>query len=274
LIPGKTVAEMESALFSLEGKRIAITGAAGHLGSALAAVVADAGADLYLVDRDAPGLEAVASTLGARAKGAVEVFVADLEDEGSRKAFVEALGSKTSRLDGLVHNAAFVGTSDLEGWAVGFKDQSLETWRRALEVNVTAPFHLTQLMLPLLEAAIAPSFVTIGSVHGIVGPDWRLYEGLEMANPAAYAASKAALIQLTTWLATTLAPKIRCNSVSPGGLERSQPSKFVTRYRERTPMGQMGSENDIVGAIVYLLSDASSYVTGQNIVVDGGYSTW
>jgi short-subunit dehydrogenase len=109
---------MASELFSLEGKKIAITGAAGHLGSALAALVANAGADLYLVDRDAPGLEAVASTLGARAKGAVEVFVADLEDEGSRKAFVEALGLKTSRLDGLVHNAAFVGTSELEGWAV------------------------------------------------------------------------------------------------------------------------------------------------------------
>jgi NAD(P)-dependent dehydrogenase (short-subunit alcohol dehydrogenase family) len=95
-----------------------------------------------------------------------------------------------------------------------------------------------------------------------------------MANPAAYAASKAALIQLTTWLATTLTPAIRCNSVSPGGLSRSQPSKFVARYEERTPMGRMGSENDIVGAIVYLLSDASSYVTGQNILVDGGYSSW
>jgi NAD(P)-dependent dehydrogenase (short-subunit alcohol dehydrogenase family) len=265
---------MASELFSLEGKKIAITGAAGHLGAALATVVAEAGADLYLVDRDAGGLDSVASSFGARAKGSVDLFVADLEDQDARAAFVSELGSKTARLDGLVHNAAFVGTSDLEGWAVGFKDQSLETWRRALEVNVTAPFHLTQLMLPLLDAASGPSVVTIGSVHGIVGPDWRLYEGFEMANPAAYAASKAALIQLTTWLATTLAPVIRCNSVSPGGIERSQPSKFVARYEERTPLGRMGRENDIVGAIVYLLSDASSYVTGQNIVVDGGYSSW
>jgi len=261
-------------LFSLERKRIAITGAAGHLGSALATVAAEAGADLYLIDRDAAGLDSVALSLGVRGKGSVDVLVADLEDGYSREALVGVLGSKTTQLDGIVHNAAFVGTSELEGWAVGLRDQSLETWRRALEVNVTAPFHLTQLMLPLLEAASAPSVVTIGSVHGIVGPDWRLYEGLEMANPAAYAASKAALIQLTTWLATTLAPSIRCNSVSPGGLERSQPSKFVTRYGERTPMGRMGSEKDIVGAVVYLLSDSSSYVTGQNIVVDGGYSSW
>ena len=265
---------MASELFSLEGKKILITGAAGHLGSALATVVAGAGADLYLVDRDAEGLDAVTASLGAPANRSVEVFVAELEDEVSRAALVEALGAKTSRLDGLVHNAAFVGTSELEGWVAGFKDQSLESWRRALEVNVTAPFHLTQLMLPLLEAASVPSVVTIGSVHGIVGPDWRLYEEVAMANPAAYAASKAALVQLSTWLATTLAPAIRCNAISPGGLERSQPGKFVTRYEERTPMGRMGSESDIVGAVVYLLSDASSYVTGQNIVVDGGYSAW
>lgn len=261
-------------MFSLEGKKIAITGAAGHLGSALATVAAEAGADLYLVDRDNQGLEALAASLRPQATGLVEVFTADLEDELSREGFVVALGSKTTRLDGLVHNAAFVGTSDLEGWAVGFKDQSLETWRRVLEVNVTAPFHLTQMMLPLLEAASAPSIVTIGSLHGVVGPDWGLYEGLAMANPAAYAASKAALIHLTTWLATTLAPSMRCNSVSPGGLERTQPEEFVARYEARTPLGRMGGESDIVGAIVYLLSDASSYVTGQNILIDGGYSTF
>lgn len=265
---------MAADLFSLAGKKIAITGAAGHLGSALATAVGEAGADLYLVDRDAAGLDAVASRLRAEAKGSVDVFVADLEDAASREALVRALGSKTQQLDGLVHNAAFVGTSDLEGWAAEFNHQSLETWRRALEVNVTAPFHLTQLMLPLLEAASASSLVAIGSTHGIVGPDWRLYQELSMASPAAYAASKGALIQLTTWLATTLAPHVRCNSVSPGGLERSQPRQFVSRYEERTPMGRMGSENDIVGAIVYLLSDASAYVTGQNIVVDGGYSAW
>lgn len=261
-------------LFSLEGKKIAITGAAGHLGATLAKVASDAGAELYLIDRDSDGLDAVARALEGSGRASVSVFTVDLEDSTSREAVVGALSNKTTRLDGLVHNAAFVGTSGLEGWAVGFRDQSLNTWRRALEVNVTAPFHLTQLMLTLLEAGTAPSIVTIGSLHGTVGPDWRLYDGLAMASPAGYAASKAALIQLTNWLATTLAPSIRCNSISPGGLSRSQPGDFVARYEERTPMGRMGTERDIVGAIVFLLSDASSYITGQNIVVDGGYSTW
>lgn len=266
------VVEMASELFSLEGKRIAITGAAGHLGSALSLAVADTGADLYLVDCDSAGLEVLGASLEVRATGSVELFTADLESQVARETFAAALSDRTQHLDGLVHNAAFVGTSKMEGWAVGFEDQSLETWRRALEVNVTAPFHLTQLLLPLLKAASASSVVTVGSVHGIIGPDWRLYESLQMGNPAAYAASKAALIQLTTWLSTTLAPSIRCNAVSPGGLERSQPRKFVTRYAARTPIGRMGRESDILGAIVFLLSDASSYVTGQNLVVDGGYT--
>lgn len=265
---------MDTDLFSLAGKKILITGAAGHLGAVLAKAVFEAGASLFLVDRDDESLKALAQSLAASASGSVEVFAADLEDETSRETLVTLLSAETERLDGLVHNAAFVGTSDLAGWAVRFQDQSLQTWRRALEVNVTAPFHLTQLMLPLLEAAKAPSVVSIGSVHGVVGPDWRLYEGLPMANPAAYAASKAALINLTTWLATTLAPLVRCNSVSPGGLARSQPREFVGRYNERTPFGRMGTERDVVGAIIYLLSDASSYVTGQNIIVDGGYSSW
>lgn len=259
-------------MFSIDGKRILITGAGGHLGSALASALAVGGATVLLADRDEEALAKVMKGLGSSAGH--QSFVVDLEDGADRERFVSEIAAYAPVVDGLVHNAAFVGTSALDGWAVPFEEQSLETWRRALEVNVTAPFHLTQALLPLLKKAQAPSVVTIGSVHGVVGPDWGLYEGLPMASPAAYAASKGALIHLTTWFATTLAPHVRCNSVSPGGLERSQPSQFVTRYQERTPMGRMGSENDIVGAIVYLLSDASAYVTGQNIVVDGGYSAW
>lgn len=259
-------------MFSITGKRILITGAGGHLGSALASALANGGATVLFADRDEEALAKVMKGLGSSAGH--QSFVVDLEDGGDRARLVSEIAAYVPAIDGLVHNAAFVGTSALDGWAVPFEEQSVETWRRALEVNVTAPFHLTQLMLPLLESARAPSVVTIGSTHGIVGPDWRLYEELEMSSPAAYAASKGALTQLTTWLATTLAPAIRFNSVSPGGLERSQPDQFVSRYEERTPMGRMARENDIVGAIVYLLSDASAYVTGQNIVVDGGYTAW
>jgi NAD(P)-dependent dehydrogenase (short-subunit alcohol dehydrogenase family) len=263
---------MSETLFSLEGRRILITGAGGHLGSALATTLAAGGATLFLVDKDERALKELVVSLGHGLEH--RSFVADLEDHADRARLVAEVASHTSVLDGIVHNAAFVGTSDLEGWAVPFAEQSVDTWRRALEVNVTAPFHLTQAFMPLMAGSQSPSVVTIGSVHGVVGPDWALYEGLAMASPAAYAASKGALLHLTTWLATTLAPHIRCNSVSPGGLERAQPGDFVDRYSKRTPLGRMGSEKDIVGAIVYLLSDASAYVTGQNLTVDGGYSAW
>lgn len=263
---------MTETMFSIDGKRILITGAGGHLGSALAAALAAGGATVLLADRDEEALARVMEGLDSASDH--RSFVVDLEDGADRERFISDIAAHAPAIDGLVHNAAFVGTSALDGWAVPFEEQSVATWRRALEVNVTAPFHLTQALLPLLKKAQAPSVVTIGSVHGVVGADWGLYEGLPMASPAAYAASKAALIQLTNWLATTLAPHVRCNSVSPGGLERSQPGDFVSRYAARTPLGRMGTEGDILGAIVYFLSDASAYVTGQNIVVDGGYSAW
>jgi len=260
--------------FSLEGKNIAITGAAGHLGSELSLFLSQAGAHLYLIDRDSSGLEFLADKVRNETRASVWVYAADLEDQNSRGQLVQEVKEECVALDGLIHNAAFVGTSDLTGWGVQLEDQSVESWRRAIEVNVTAPFHLTKLMLPLLETSRAPSVVMIGSVHGMIGPDWGLYEGLTMASPAAYSASKAALLQLSRWLATSLAPKIRVNSVSPGGIERGQPADFVSRYENRTPMKRMGSEQDILGAVAFLLSDASQYVTGQNIVVDGGYTVW
>ncbi len=118
------------------------------------------------------------------------------------------------------------------------------------------------------------SIINIASTYGIVGPDYSLYEGTEMGNPAAYAASKGGLIQLTRWLSTTMAPNTRVNAVSPGGVFRHQPEKFVSRYEKRTPLARMATEEDFKGVIAFLAGDLSSYVTGQNIVIDGGWTTW
>jgi NAD(P)-dependent dehydrogenase (short-subunit alcohol dehydrogenase family) len=107
------------------------------------------------------------------------------------------------------------------------------------------------------------------------GPDNRLYEGMEgVGNAAAYAASKGGILQLSRWLATSLAPSVRVNAISPGGIERGQDPTFIDRYAARTPMGRMGTEDDLKGAIAFLSSDLSTYVTGQNIVVDGGWTAW
>ena len=164
--------------------------------------------------------------------------------------------------------------SDLEGWVTSFEKQSPDTWRRALEVNLTAPFVLVQSCLDALRSSSHGSIINIGSTYGVGGAVMSLYEGTSMGNPAAYAASKGGLIQFTRWLSTVLAPQIRVNSISPGGIWREQPDSFHQRYVERTPLGRMANEEDFKGIIAYLASDASAYVTGQNIMVDGGWTAW
>ena len=125
-----------------------------------------------------------------------------------------------------------------------------------------------------MGAAGRGAIINIGSIYGTVGPDFSLYEGTSMANPAAYGASKGGLAQLTRYLATALAPLVRVNTISPGGIARGQPASFVERYRSRTPLGRMGAEEDLKGAVAFLASDAAAYVTGQNLLVDGGWSAW
>ena len=116
--------------------------------------------------------------------------------------------------------------------------------------------------------------VNVSSIYGMCGPDYSLYEGTKMGNPAAYAASKGGLIQLSRWMATTLAPDIRVNTISPGGVFRNQPKEFIKRYETKTPLGRMATEEDLKGAIIFLASNLSSYVTGHNLIVDGGWSSW
>ena len=256
-------------IFSLRGRKILVTGAAGHLGRALCEYFLSDGATVFAVDLNEKGLASLELELKP-AEGSFFAFAADLSDEVQRAGLFEQVASQTESLDGAVFAAAFVGSSDLEGWAVDFAHQSVSTWRKALELNLTAPFHLTQLLEPLLSRGDGPSIVNIGSIYGSIGPDRSLYEGLDMSNPAAYAASKGGLIQLTRWLASTLAPGIRVNMVSPGGISRGQDATFVERYSQKTPLARMATEHDIVGQVVYLLSGAASYVTGQNITIDGG----
>lgn len=257
-------------LFSLSGRRILVTGAAGHLGRELCRYLVDDGAMVLATDIDENGLEALKLELDPGGQALV-TFTCDLSDEDQRASLAEAVSTEVSALDGVVFAAAFVGTSDLEGWNVEFSDQSLSTWRKALELNLTAPFHLCQLFEPLLLRGAGPSMVTVGSIYDSLAPDWSLYADLDMSNPAAYASSKGGLLQLTRWLATTLAPTIRVNSVSPGGINRRQPPDFVTRYEQKTPLGRMAWEVDVVAAVAFLLSGASSYITGIALPVRGGF---
>ena len=261
-------------LMNLKGRVALITGAAGHIGQAVCSALAELGASLILIDMDEKKCRLAAETL-THDWGISTVFRGiDLEDESLLVDLVQRVESAFGRLDILVNCAAFVGASALAGWNVPFLEQSAATWRRAVEVNLTVPFILTQQLAPLLKKSSNGSVINFSSIYGLLGPDMRLYDDTSMNNPAAYGASKGGLLQLTRWLSTALAPDIRVNAITPGGVLRGQPEVFQERYTSRTPLRRMAIEEDFKGAVAYLASDLSAYVTGQNLIVDGGWSVW
>ncbi len=261
-------------LQNLRGRRVILTGAAGRLGLVMAETLAELGADLILVDMPDTDFSAIEKGLFDRWSVNVESYGCDLELEDERAHLGDTVKSNYQSLNCLINNAAFVGSTDLSGWAEPFEDQSITTWRRAFEVNLTSAFHLSQMFTPLLRAGAGGNILNITSIYGEYGPDWRMYEGSSMGNPAAYGTSKGGLAQLTRWLSTTLAPDIRVNAISPGGIFRNQDKQFLERYEARTPMQRMATEDDFRGALAFLATDMSSYVTGQVLRVDGGWGVW
>jgi len=263
-----------SQLMDLSGRRALITGAAGGLGSVFASSLAELRADLILVDKPNIDLRDLKLTLEDVYGISVSTFGCDLEIQEHRARLISDILSDGKELNVLVNNAAFVGNSALPGWSVPFAEQSVETWRRALEVNLVAAFELCQGLSEVLIRSKGANIVNIASIYGQFGPYWGLYEGTKMSNPAAYGASKAGLIQLTKWLSTTLAPQVRVNAISPGGVIADQPNSFVQTYSSRTPLGRLANYEDFCGALIYLASDMSEYVTGQVLNVDGGWGVW
>lgn len=261
-------------LMDMSERRVLITGASGSLGRVMSSTLAEMGSDLLLIDLPGTGLEKFAKDLRDSWRVKVKVAECDLESENERTSLISSVKADGLGLNCLINNAAFVGSSGLEGWVAPLNEQSLDTWRRAIEVNLTACFHLSQGFAPELKSSVGGNIINIGSIYGEYGPDWSLYEGTTMGNPAAYAASKGALIQLTRWLSTTLAPEVRVNSISPGGVLRGQPDQFVERYCLRTPLARMANSDDFSGAVAYLASDMSCYVTGQVLRVNGGWGEW
>lgn len=258
----------------LDGRVAVITGGAGVVGRVAALALAELGADVALVDRDGARATTVAKEVAGAWQTEAQAWEVDLEHPDATADVCSRVEAWQDRIDVLIQAAAWVGSDAHEGWAVPFEAQTCEAFSRSLGVNLVAPFALDQALAPWLAASGHGSIVHVSSIHAGIAPDFRLYADTDMGHPAGYAASKAGLSQLTRWLATALAPNVRVNTLSPGGIRRDQPAVFRRRYAERTPLGRMAEPDDLGGAFVYLASDLSRYVTGHDLVVDGGYTIW
>jgi NAD(P)-dependent dehydrogenase (short-subunit alcohol dehydrogenase family) len=261
-------------LMDLRGRVAVVTGATGHIGRAICDALAELGAGVVVLDLKPEVCRNVATSLH-HGYGVESIPLAiDLSDDQCPPQIALQVLDHFGQLDILINCAAFVGTSDLSGWNTDFENQGVEAWRQAVELNLTVPFRLTQACAAALKRSGHGSVVNVASIYGIVGPDLSLYAGTPMNNPAAYAASKGGLMQLTRWLSTVMAPDVRVNTLTPGGIARNQPEVFQQRYVARTPLGRMGTEEEMKGAVAYLASDLSAYVTGHNLIVDGGWTAW
>lgn len=262
--------------FRLDGKTALVTGGAGILGQRFAQGLASAGAKVAVVDLHEAAALDVAASIGPDAHG----FGCDVANPDSVQACVDAVVAHFGRID-ILHNNAATKTSDPRKFFTAFEDYPLEVWREVMSVNIDGMFLMAQSVgRQLLRQGQGGAVIQTASIYGLVGPDPRIYEGSEylggpINTPAVYAASKAAVVGLTKWLATHWAQSaIRVNCLVPGGVSSGQNSTFSEHYSTRVPMGRMAKSDEMVPALLYLASDASSYVTGQVLAVDGGWTCW
>lgn len=263
---------MAAPVINLEGRTALVTGGTGHIGRAICRGLAEAGARVLVNARRSERAAAVADVLRSEGHDAAPAPF-DLTDEASVAAFCER---DQSEIAVLVNNAYSGGAGSIET-ADG------ESYRRAYEVAVVGVQTLTRCLLPRLRAAKArhgdAAVINLASMYGLVSPDPRTYDSPEGRNPPFYGSAKAALIQWTRYAAVEFAPEgIRFNSVSPGPIPadevvRGQPD-FIARLTARTPMGRIGKPEEVAGPIVMLASPAASYITGTNLVIDGGWTAW
>ncbi|MEQ8175992.1 MAG: SDR family oxidoreductase [Syntrophomonadaceae bacterium] len=267
-------------LFDLSGKVAIVTGATGILGSKYCAGLAESGASVVAVDLNQEECSNFAGALHCQYGGKCIGIRCDVSNPDDVQRMVEETVKELGQVNILINNAASK-SPDLKKFFAPFEEYSLDEWRRIMSVNIDGMFLVAQATgKQMLAQGQGGAIVQISSIYGIMGPDQRIYEGSfylggSINTPAVYAASKAAVIGLTKYLATYWADKsIRVNTLTPGGVESGQNDEFMRRYSNRIPLGRMARQHEMVGAMLYLVSDAASYVTGQNLIVDGGLSAW
>jgi NAD(P)-dependent dehydrogenase (short-subunit alcohol dehydrogenase family) len=268
--------------FQLDGKTILISGAAGILGSQYARSCLDVGANVVLLDVKKERLDELQSELEqSNCRNRIWAQIADCSSETEiNRGFAEAT-SVFGSIDVVVNNAT-APIDSAEAFFAPLTDFTLEEWRRQNSVNLDGYFLLARAAVKSFLSKQKPSgsIIHISSIMGVMGHDKRIYDGAEyegnsISTPVAYAAAKAGVLGLMRWIAVEYADQgIRSNAIAPGGVYSGQNEAFLQKYGARIPLGRMAEPDELPGAMLYLASDASSYVTGQCLMVDGGLSAW
>jgi NAD(P)-dependent dehydrogenase (short-subunit alcohol dehydrogenase family) len=275
------MAETSRAPFALAGRVAVVTGGIGLLGRQFCTAMLDAGAEVVVADIDALGCRRFAEELAWMGTGRAFGYGVDVTRPDSLQALRDEVLRRSGRLDVLVNSAAVNDRFDESagGEALRFETYPLAAWERALEVNLTGTFLACQVLGTEMARRGSGSIINIASTYGMVAPDQRLYQRADGTQrfwkSAAYPAAKGGVIAFTRFLAAYWAEAgVRVNVISPGGVEAGQDEFFLRGYGARTPMGRMARPDELRGAAVFLAGEAASYMTGANLVVDGGWTAW
>mgnify|MGYP003947595385 CR=1 FL=1 len=255
-----------------KNKNTLITGATGRLGSEISIMFSKLGSNLILIDNDKKKLNSLKKKI-KNDKIDIHIFQCDFLKKNSRISLLKSIKKKNYTIDFVINNAAYTGLKkNNKSWTGDFYEQNVDLWNEAIEVNLTSIFHLTKELFKNQKKNNKFSVINIGSIYSERGPDLSLYEDTKIGSPAAYLASKGGLVLLTKWFASYLAPT-RVNMISPGGIYSGQSKKFVNRYLKKLLIKRMCKTKDVVDLLIFLCSDNSKYITGQNIKIDGGYTS-
>ncbi len=244
-------------MFSVKDKVIVITGSNGLLGREIVTSLRNEGAQAIGVDLFFENQTS-------------HDYVMDITNENSVNSVVGIIVKKYGRIDGWLNNA-YPRTKD---WGNKFENITIDSWRQNVDMHLNGYFLCCKIVLEEMKKQQLGSLINMSSIYGIIAPDFTVYDGTEMTMPAAYSAIKGGLNNLTRYLAAYYGPyQVRVNTISPGGIfDNKQPESFVINYNKKVPLRRMGTSKDIVSAVHYLLSDEASYVTGHNLLVDGGWT--
>lgn len=267
-------------LFDLNGRSAIVTGGAGFLGQQFCEALIEAGANVVVADIDQQIAAETAETYKKQGGEAIGLSL-DVTDPASVEQLTESTLKKYGGIDILVNSAALdpkFESDSKTSHVTSFEEFPLQSWKDALDVNLTGMFLTCQAVAKVMKEKGKGSIINICSTYGITGPDQRLYESLgepRLYKPVYYTVSKAGVLGLTKYIATYYeGTEIRCNALTPGGVERDHDPAFMEAYGQRTVLGRMAYPHEMKGAVVFLASEASSYMTGSNLVVDGGWTAW